>query len=93
MNRYEQYVAQLGFFEPKLARTKAPPSELVIVHFCGFNPVVARAALGKCRRFTLNRFFYQLSRSQCILVDTARGFVYLGNSARAVRALAKTVNN
>jgi hypothetical protein len=28
-----------------------------------------------------------------ILVDTARGFVYLGNSARAVRALAKTVNN
>jgi len=46
-----------------------------------------------CKLYSFNKFFYQLSKTNCVLVDTEKRIVFLGNSVRAVRALAKTVNN
>ena len=93
MNAYECYVASLGFCEPKLARTKAPATELVAVRFSDLDPVATKRSLGKCKLYSFNKFFYQLSKTNCVLVDTEKRIVFLGNSVRAVRALAKTVNN
>lgn len=92
MNPHECYVASLGFQNPKIARTRAPANELVAVRFADVDPAVTRKRLGKCKAYALNKFFYQLTRTQCILVDTEKRLVFLGNSVRAVKALAKTVN-
>lgn len=92
MNRYERYVASLGFIDPKVGETTAPAKELVGLKFTDYDPVATKKALGRCKHHIPNLFFYPLSKSTAIRVDTKRNIILLANSVRAVRALAKTVN-
>lgn len=92
MNRYERYLRGIGFTDPVLLKTKAPLGELRALAFGSLNHEAVAKALGKYTAFNLNWFFYKITPTKCIAVDTAKKVVFLGNSARAVKALAKTVN-
>lgn len=92
MNKYEKFVAYLGFENPKQGKTRAPANELVGVVFTGYKLEVVKERLGKSKAHKPNVFFYRFSNTRACLVDLERNRVLLGNSTRAVDALAKTVN-
>jgi hypothetical protein len=93
MNRYERFVAKMGFSNPRVGKTRHSPDELIGIHFDDYDPAITRRVLGKCKNHKPNLFFYRLSKTRAIRVDTKNNVVLLVNSARAVEALAKTVNN
>lgn len=92
MNRYERFVSRMGFLNPVLGKTKNPADEVVGLHFEDYDPATTRRVLGRCKHYQPNRFFYRLSKTRAVLVDTERKTILLANSARAVAAFAKTVN-
>jgi hypothetical protein len=93
MNRYERFVQKLGFINPRQGRTRASADDIVGLRFDDYDLTTVRGILGRPKLHRPDLFFYRLSKTQAILVDTARNRVLLANSKRAVAAFAKTVNN
>lgn len=92
MNRYERFASKMGFINPVLGKTKNPQDEVVGLRFDDYDPHTTRQMLGRCKHHQPNRFFYRLSKTRAVLVDTERKIILLANSPRAVAAFAKTVN-